>query len=433
MDVVRAIVLLPAIALAACAHTPVELTGCNLPMTKLTVLEPDERFSSDPVAAAPSPFAAKIVAAMAPPPLPSSDAVSPSTPDPRPVSLFLSGGSQNGAFGAGFIDQWHTGGGTLPAFRVVTGISTGALIGTTVFTGHSDKAVAGYTINAESDLVDVKARGLVSQVRAGAAGTLDPLRKRLDAAFDNRPGDDALLGEIADADREGRKFFVGVVDAREGEAYAVDMTALAARWAAETTPAARERIKQCYIDTLIASSSVPLSAPPVYIDGHMLIDGGVRFTVFSAAEAEAMAMARSAATASRTPAPAHFVIVNSKWEINAQCPSNEVTGPDGEKRCDPGQPLKKWDLLDLGFRTIDILTNQVARFSADTATGPDGAFVRINADVSDHVFNAKTCRQWRAIDEQDKPKPLQFHKREMLCMIDYGRARSRAAAWWEHD
>lgn len=435
MDARRLAILLPAIALAACSHKPVDLTECNLPMIRLTVAEPPASlagFSGDSMvspAPAPGGFAAQIAAAMAPPPGMQSDAGS---PVPRPASLFLSGGSQNGAFGAGFIDEWRIkGGGSLPAFRVVTGISTGSLIGTTVFTGNSEKAVRGYTINSESELVDVKARGLVGQVRAGAAGTLDPLRKRLDDTFDTQPGDDALLGDIAAANAEGRRFFVGVVDVREGEAYAVDMTALAARWAAETAPERRLRTKQCFIDTLIASSSVPLAAPPVYIDGRMLVDGGVRFTVFRAAEAEAMAMARATAVASRNPAPVHFVIVNGKWDIDPQCPSEEVIGPDGQKSCEPGRPPKDWNILDLGFRTISILTNQVSRFSADAAAGPDDPFVRINADVSDHMFDGKACRDWRAIDETDKPKPVQFHKREMICLIDYGRARSRQAKWWE--
>jgi hypothetical protein len=427
--------IVSAAALSACAHAPVNLAGCDLPMTRLAVPEPPAkaaRFENDAGVQPPaSGFAAAIAAAMAPPPALQNDAGVPQAPQQRPVSLFLSGGSQNGAFGAGFIDEWRIqGGGALPAFRVVTGISTGSLIGTTVFIGASDRAVAGYTINAESDLVDVKARGLVAQVRAGAAGTLDPLRRRLDATFDRQPGDDALLGEIAAADADKRKFFVGIVDAREGEAYAVDMTALAARWAAASTPAARQHIKQCYIDTLIASSSVPLSAPPVYIDGRMWIDGGLRFSVFSDAMANAMESARAAAAAAKAPAPAAFVIVNGKWDIEPQCVSDEVVGPDGIKRCEPGRPLKKWDILDLGFRSISILTNQVARFSADAAAGPGDRFVRIEADAPDHPFREKTCSQWRAIDETDKPKPLQFHKREMLCLIDYGRKRARDERWW---
>jgi predicted acylesterase/phospholipase RssA len=41
--------------------------------------------------------------------------------------LALSGGGQNGAFGAGLLNGW-TDAGTRPEFEVATGISTGALI-----------------------------------------------------------------------------------------------------------------------------------------------------------------------------------------------------------------------------------------------------------------------------------------------------------------
>jgi predicted patatin/cPLA2 family phospholipase len=425
-------VLLAALGLSACAHAPIELTGCNLPMTRLAVPEPEPGAAiSEGVMAPPaSPYEALVAGALA---LPTTEA--PGAPPPtRPVSLFLSGGSQNGAFGAGFIERWRIGnGGRLPAFRVVTGISTGALIGTTVFTGESHRAVAGYTIDSEADLLDVKARGLVNQVKAGAVGSLDPLRRRIDNLLDKQPGDDALLADIAEAnDRDGRKFIIGVADVREGEAYAVDMTALASRWAAEPDAAKRTRIKQCYIEALVASSSVPFAAPPVYVDGHMLVDGGVRFGVFRSAEQAGFARAvASTRPADKALAPASFLIVNGKWEIEPQCPYE----PAADGSCPASGKLRKWDILDLGFRSIDILTNQIYRFSADAATqGPgDHAFARIEADAPGHVFNGKTCAEWRTIDNADKPPPVQFHKREMLCLIDYGDSRSLVAEWWKRD
>ncbi len=433
MNARHGLLLLTATALSACAHKPIDLGGCALPMFPIAVVTPPagapglEGVAPASTAAAPAgSYEAAIATALATPITESPQPAPGPSPSAgqRPVSLFLSGGSQNGAFGAGFIDAWRVGGGgTLPAFRVVTGISTGALIGTAVFTGHSDKAVAGYTIDSEADLVDVKARGLVDRVRQGAAGTLDPLRRRLDATLD-----DAIMGEIAAADAAGRKFFVGVVDVRDGEAQAVDMTALAARWAA-AAPAARPQIKQCYIEALIASSSVPLAAPPVYIDGRMLVDGGMRFGVFRAAEATGAALARSVAAAQRTPLPASFVIVNGTLAIEQQCRFKEAK--DGS--CPASGELRDWDLLELGLRSVDILTNQVYRFSADAATLPGSRFVRIEPDARDHAFNGRTCAAWRTLDKADKPPPVQFHKREMLCLIDYGRTRSAAAKWWEVD
>ncbi|MBN1817165.1 MAG: patatin-like phospholipase family protein [Sedimentisphaerales bacterium] len=47
--------------------------------------------------------------------------------------LALSGGGANGAFGAGFLTGWSQSG-TRPTFRIVTGISTGALIAQSIRT-----------------------------------------------------------------------------------------------------------------------------------------------------------------------------------------------------------------------------------------------------------------------------------------------------------
>ena len=423
-----------ALALASCAHAPIDLAGCNLPMTRLAVPDPSTATGSGIAPALPaSDYEAMVEAAMtaAPVPIPG-----PSIAPPLPaVSLFLSGGGQNGAFGAGFVDGWRAGaGGRLPDFRVVTGISTGALIGTTVFTGASERAVTGYTINSEADLLDVKARGLVAQVRAGAVGSLDPLRRRIDEILDKTPGDDALLADIAAAGtRDRRKFFVGVVDARSGDAFSIDMTAMAATWQAADTSAKRTTAKQCYIEALVASSSAPFAAPPVYIDGRMLIDGGVRFGIFRTAENRAFVRALARARTARGPEPINFLIVNGRRTIEPQCRFEEVISAGGQKECPETGVLRKWNILELGFRSIDILTNQIYLFSAQEAAAGIGknAFVRIEADAPGHVFDSNTCQQWRAIDERDTPKPVQFHKREMLCLIDYGRRRAETEKWWQ--
>jgi hypothetical protein len=50
--------------------------------------------------------------------------------------LAISGGSDNGAFGAGLLVGW-TKSGTRPSFKLVTGISTGALIAPFAFLGSA--------------------------------------------------------------------------------------------------------------------------------------------------------------------------------------------------------------------------------------------------------------------------------------------------------
>ena len=53
----------------------------------------------------------------------------------RPLNILsLSGGGQNGAFGAGFLIGWRERGGR-PTFDMVAGVSTGALLATHAFLG----------------------------------------------------------------------------------------------------------------------------------------------------------------------------------------------------------------------------------------------------------------------------------------------------------
>jgi Patatin-like phospholipase len=54
----------------------------------------------------------------------------------RYAHLALSGGGANGAFGAGFLNGWSTTGGR-PVFKIVTGVSTGALMAPFAFLGPS--------------------------------------------------------------------------------------------------------------------------------------------------------------------------------------------------------------------------------------------------------------------------------------------------------
>ena len=56
--------------------------------------------------------------------------------DPCPAAVFLaiSGGGDNGAYTAGLLNGW-TAAGTRPEFKLVTGISTGALIAPFAFLG----------------------------------------------------------------------------------------------------------------------------------------------------------------------------------------------------------------------------------------------------------------------------------------------------------
>src|SRR5690349_7850215 len=96
--------------------------------------------------------------------------------DPQSAANFLalSGGSDNGAFGAGVLVGW-TEKGDRPSFKLVTGISTGSLIAPFAFLGsaYDPQLRAVYTEISPEDVYEP--RGLVSAVFHDALTSTDPL------------------------------------------------------------------------------------------------------------------------------------------------------------------------------------------------------------------------------------------------------------------
>src|SRR5499426_2442366 len=82
---------------------------------------------------------------------------------PMPPANFLaiSGGGENGAFGAGLLNGW-TEAGTRPEFNLVTGVSTGALTAPFAFLGPAyDKQLKEvYTTISSKDVLE--ARGMLA-------------------------------------------------------------------------------------------------------------------------------------------------------------------------------------------------------------------------------------------------------------------------------
>ena len=357
--------------------------------------------------------------------------------------LILSGGSQNGAFGAGFFAGMPS----VPEYKLVTGISTGALQSTFLFlantpapadriypayfpttpgaahTNVGDLALA-YSISRESDLVNVGGFGQVGGIVRGSVGEFAPLRRSLRGLLS--PDTLRAVGETYRADpREGRRLLVGVTDVNDGAGYAIDLTELANRLVRKTQP--YEAVRDCYVDALIASSSVPLAVPPVTLEArlpdgtmtrHLYIDGGLRFGVFWSQLGEVL----SGGMSPEVTLIVNGSLVSKPWLDNA------------------GHPRTEWSSLTLASRSVDILGNQVYRFSVDNVfqvVSRNGsvrmAFISTqglpggSVEPADFVFDGKTCRDWNAVD--NLAKPTEFHPRYMRCLLEYGRARGQKLAW----
>lgn len=189
--------------------------------------------------------------------------------------LALSGGGQDGAFGAGLLCGW-TARGDRPEFKVVTGISTGALIAPFAFVGSEYDNVLRdvYTTISTRDIE--KERSILGGLTSDAMADVQPLRDLI-----ARYVDEAFLRRVADAHHKGRLLLLGTtnMDAQRPVMWA--MGTLAASGHPDSL--------QLFRDIMLASASIPGVFPPVIIEvdapngaryDEMHCDGGVSTQVF---------------------------------------------------------------------------------------------------------------------------------------------------------
>jgi predicted acylesterase/phospholipase RssA len=188
--------------------------------------------------------------------------------------LAISGGGEDGAFGAGLLVGW-TETGTRPEFKVVTGVSTGALTAPFAFLGprYDEQLKAVYTTVGANDIL--KERGILAALFEDALADNEPLQK-LVAKYVTAD----MLREIAAENAKGRLLLIGTtnIDARRPVIWNIG------KIAASGNPKALELVRKI----LVASSAVPAAFPPmmidVYVNGkhyqEMHVDGGASAQVF---------------------------------------------------------------------------------------------------------------------------------------------------------
>jgi hypothetical protein len=192
--------------------------------------------------------------------------------------LALSGGGDEGAFGAGLLAGW-TKRGDRPKFEVVTGVSAGALIAPYAFLGPSyDRQLAELWTNSDPQMVATP-QLLAGLLGAEAIADSGPLRTLIAKHVNRR-----MLGEIAREYRNGRLLMIGTTNLDAQRQVIWNMGEIAA--AAERDPDAA----QLFRDVLLASASIPGIFPPVHIKvragaetfEEMHVDGGPTRQVFLA-------------------------------------------------------------------------------------------------------------------------------------------------------
>jgi predicted acylesterase/phospholipase RssA len=195
-------------------------------------------------------------------------------PLPPAYYLAISGGGADGAYGAGLLCGWSQTG-TRPEFKLVTGISTGALTAPFAYLGpkYDKKLREVYTSVTTEDIAD--SRWMLAAIFNDALMDTSPLGRLLDKVVD-----DEMLADIAKEHAKGRLLLISTTNLDAGRAMIWNIGAIASKG----TPEARKLIRRI----LIASASIPAAFPPVMIDveadgkkfQEMHVDGGATAQVF---------------------------------------------------------------------------------------------------------------------------------------------------------
>lgn len=305
--------------------------------------------------------------------------------------LAVSGGGEDGAFGAGLLCGWSERG-DRPTFALVTGISTGALTAPFAFLGPKYDAQLRHVytdISADKVLIE---RGLTAALFNDALADNAPLFTTISQALDER-----MLADIAAAYDEGRLLLIGTTDLDSQQAVIWNIGAIAK----SGHPRALDTVRRI----LLASAAIPGAFPPSMFDvtlgdkryQEMHVDGGAFAQTFL--YPAALTTNRRQRMAARLPvAKAEaFVIRNG--------------------RLDPNWAEVRRQMLGIAGRAISTMItasgfNDVMRIYYTTARdGLDFNLAYIGADF-------------------DKKLPSPFDQGYMRALFDYGYAQGKAGYNW---
>ena len=307
--------------------------------------------------------------------------------------LAVSGGGENGAFGAGLLCGWSEHG-DRPTFELVTGISTGALMAPFAYLGTSyDAPLSTMYTGLTPDKVLVK--------RPITAALFD------DALADNHPlfmtisgyVNDSLMAAMAKAYDEGRLLLIASTDLDAQQPVFWNVGAIAR----SGHPRALDTIRRI----LLASSAMPAAFPPtmfdVTLDGkpyqEMHVDGGAFAQTFLY-PASVMRQREARMRAGQPVIPVRAYVIRNG-------------------RLDP-------DWASVDRRTLTIAERAISTMT--TASGYNDV-VRIynNAQRDDIEYNLAFI----GTDFTQK-LPTPFDTAYMRALYDYGYQRGRRGYSWAH-
>jgi predicted acylesterase/phospholipase RssA len=198
----------------------------------------------------------------------SSQGQSADAPLPELELLALSGGGENGAFGAGLLCGWSAEG-TRPVFDLVTGVSTGALIAPFAFLGSSYDPELRNIFTGHSPNDVLTNRFFSAAIFDDAMADNAPLFRTLSGYVN-----EAMLVDIATAYESGRLLLLGTTDLDAQLPVIWNIGAIAK----SGHPRALDTVRRI----MLASAAIPGAFPPTMFDvslngkpyQEMHVDGG---------------------------------------------------------------------------------------------------------------------------------------------------------------
>lgn len=196
--------------------------------------------------------------------------------DPLPPAhlLAISGGGDAGAFAAGILTGW-TQHGTRPSFRVVTGISAGALAAPFAYLGSQYDGALREIATSIGPKDIFHTRNFVAGLVTDGLAHSKPLNRLIEKHVTRE-----LLEAIAGEYSKGRALVIGTTDLDSGRPVTWNMGIIASSGSPDAVALFRK--------IMVASMSIPGAVSPVMIDvevdgqpyQEMHVDGGVINQVF---------------------------------------------------------------------------------------------------------------------------------------------------------
>ncbi len=187
--------------------------------------------------------------------------------------LAISGGSSNGAYGAGVLKGW-TAHGTRPKFKIVTGVSTGGLLAPPAFLGGEyDHVIEKFytTVSTKDIFIAKPIRGLF----ASSVATTAPLMKIIKENYTQE-----ILDAIAVEHNKGRRLYLGTTN--------LDSQRMVLWNIGKMATSGNGQALDLFHKVLLASASIPILFPPVFFEveanreryDEMHVDGSAVSQVF---------------------------------------------------------------------------------------------------------------------------------------------------------